>query len=224
MSPLLPLRPRRALAACALVALAVVALASCSGGDDDKAAPTTTVAPNTTIDIKLGDVSADSAGAPTTVSPDQSQRVLDALITYVKGATVEPLRSGKPATADFSGAFDANTLASATTTDRAVVLDEGLPRVTGDLDVTSEPVAVLGLGDQGGNLALVNAALNLDITGVTKAKGGPLHVIRRADLVLQPDPAGTWKITAYTISVAREGAGLTPTTTTGASTTTGAAK
>ena len=96
-----------------------VALASCSGGgDDEKSAPaTTTLAPKTTFDISLGEVAADSAGAAVTISGDQSQRVLDALTTYVKGATVQPLRTGKPATADFGAIFDASTLTSAMTTD-----------------------------------------------------------------------------------------------------------
>ena len=202
-----------------------LALAGCSGGDDVKAAPTTTTAaPKTTVDIRLGDVSADSAGAPVTISGDQSQRVLDALTTYVKGATVQPLRSGKPATADFGAIFDANTLASATTKDRGILLDEGLPRVTGDLTVTAEPVNLLGLGDQSGNLTLIATSLVVDASGTTKVTGAaPLHVVRRADFTLQPDGAGGWKITAYNVTVARDGGELSPTTTAPAATT-GAAK
>ena len=65
----------------------------------------------------------------------------------------------------------------------------------------------------------------LDVTGVTKVKGEPLHVARQATFVLQPDATGTWKITAYDMIVSRGGAGLTPTTTsTAASSTTGAKK
>jgi hypothetical protein len=212
----------------ALVLVAGIVAASCSGGDDSddaKSKSTTTTKPETKIDIRLGDVSADSAGAPVTVSADQAQHVLDALTTYVKGATVQPLRSGTPATADFGAVFDPATLASATTTDRAIVLDEGLPKVTGNLTVTAQPVTVLGLGDQSGNLTLATASLVLDVTGVTKVKGDPLHVVRQANFVLQPDPSGTWKITSYDMVVSRGGAGLTPTTTTTpASTTTGAKK
>src|SRR3954447_22205042 len=108
-----------------------LALAGCSGGDDEKAAPTTsTVAPKTTFAISLGEAPADSAGAPASISGDQSQRVLDTLTTYVKGATVQPLRTGKPGSADFGAIFDANTLMSAMTTDRGILLDEGLPEVT----------------------------------------------------------------------------------------------
>ncbi len=203
-----------------------LALASCSGGGDDSgsASPTTTTAaPVTKVDLALGDVSADSAGAPVTIAADQSQHVLDALTSYVKGATVQPLRSAKPATADFGAVFDATTLASATTTDRGVLLDEGLPKVTGDLTVTSQPVTLVGLGDQSGNLTLITAALSVDVTGATKVKDAPLHVIRNANFTLQPDPGGTWKITAYDVIVARDGAGLSPTTSAPAAST-GAAK
>jgi hypothetical protein len=209
-----------------LVLVAGIVAASCSGGGgSDAAKSTTTTKPETKIDIPLGDVSADSAGAPVTVSADQAQRVLDAVTTYVKGATVQPLKSGKPATADFGAVFDPTTLASATTTDRGVVLDEGLPKVTGNLTVTAQPVTVLGLGDQSGALTLATATLLVDVTGVTKVKGDPLHVVRQANFVLQPDPSGTWKITSYDMVVSRGGAGLTPTTTTtSASTTTGAKK
>lgn len=221
-----PRRTLRERAVALLVALAAsLALASCSGGGGDKAATTsTTGAPKTSVDMRLGDVSADSAGAPVTISADQSQHVLDALTTYVKGATVEPLRTGKPATADFGAVFDAGTLASATTTDRGVLLDEGLPRVTGNLEVTSQPISVLGLGDQSGNLVLVTAAMVYDAKGATTVKGAPLHVARKVDFTLQPDASGAWKITAYDVVVSRSGTDLAPTTTSGRATTTGAAK
>jgi len=215
-----------------VVAVLVVALVpalllvGCSGGDDEKAAPTTTsAAPKTTVDIPLGEVTADSAGAPVTISGDQSHRVLDALTTYVKGATVQPLRSGKPATADFGAIFDGNTLASATTTDRGILFDEGLPQVAGDLTVTTQPVNLLGLGDQSGNLTLVTTSLVVDASGATKVKGAaPVHVVRLADFTLQPDGFGSWKITAYNVTVVRDGIDLAPTTTAAAATTTGATK
>jgi hypothetical protein len=207
-----------------LVLGAGVALTSCSGGGGSDASTTTTAAPRTSVDLPLGDVSSDSAGGPVTVSADQTQHVLDALLTYVKGAMVQPLRSGKPATADFAALFDPTTLASATTTDRGILLDEGLPKVTGDLTVNAQPVAMVGLGEQGGALTLITVALVVDATGTTKIKGAPLHVTRTANFTLQPDPSGTWKITAYQVAVARDGADLSPTTTATAAPTTGAAK
>jgi hypothetical protein len=157
------------------------------------------------------------------VSPEQAQQVLDVLTTYVKDATVQPLRSGKPATADLAKVFDATTRAPATTSDRGVVFDEGLPKVTGDLDVVSFPVTMVGLGDQSGKLTLVSAAMVVDVKGQTAIKGDPLHIVRRADLVLAPDGFGGWTVTSYDMLVARDGAGLSPTTTT-TTATTGAAK
>jgi hypothetical protein len=206
--------PRR-LATAVFVLVLGVGVVSCSGGgDDERSAPSTTAAGATEIKIPLGDVTADSAGAPATVAPEQSQRIIDALTTYVKGATVQPLRSGKPATADFHGVFDAATLASATTNDRGIVLDEGLPKVTGDLTVTAQPVTIVGLADQAGDLTLATARFTLDVTGNTAGQGGPLHIVRHGDFVLEPDPTGVWKITAYNLAVARDGAGLSPTTST----------
>jgi len=215
-----------ATATVAVVAAAAIAFASCSGGDGSNAKKTTTTTkPETKVNITLGPISSDSAGPPSGIPADQAQHVLDTITTYVNGAMVQPLLSGKPATADFGGVFDPTTLASATTTDRAVVLDEGLPKVTGNLTVTAPPVWLVGLGDQSGNLTLVTASIALDTIGVTKVKGDPLHIQRRADLVFQPDASGTWKITSYDMVVTRAGAGLTPTTTTTrSSTTTGAKK
>ena len=203
-----------------VAAVAVVFLVAGGGDDNQSSSAPVTVLKKDSVSLPLGDVSADSAGAPVTVTPEQAQQVLAVLGNYVKDATVQPLRSGTAATGDFATVFDAGTLAQATTTDRGVVLDEGLPKVTGTLDVTAQPIALVGLGDQGGNLSLVSAAVILDVKGLTAVKGGPLHIVRRADFVLAPDGAGAWKVTSYNMVVSRSGAGLDATTTT----TTGAAK
>jgi hypothetical protein len=204
---------------------AVVVVFLVAGGDSGttKKASTSpvTVLRQNKVSLPLGDVTADSAGPAVTVTPEQSQQVLAVLSDYVKGATVQPLRSGALSTADLGTVFDAGTLAQATTTDRGVVLDEGLPKVTGTLDVVAQPIALVGLGDQGGNLSLVTAAMLVDVKGQTASKGGPLHIVRKADFVLAPDGAGGWKVTSYSMVVTRAGAGLDATITT---TTTGAAK
>jgi hypothetical protein len=216
-------RTSRVVTAVGLALVAAVGVVACSGGGSDSSARTTTTISHAThVDIPLGDVSAASSGPPVTVSPEQSQQVLDLLTTYVKDAIVLPLRSGAPATADLAAVFDATTLTPATTTDRGVVLDEGLPKVTGDLDVLASPVAIVGLGDQGGRLALASAAMVVDVKGQTAVKGDPLHIVRRVDFVVAPDGFGGWKVTSYTVIVTRDGAGLSAPTTTTA--TTGAAQ
>ena len=100
------------------------------------------------------------------------------------------------------------------------MLDEGLPKVTGDLNVAGQPVKVVALADQGGAIVLATATLDLDIQGATKVPGAPLRILRKGDLVLAPDACGAWKVTAFNLAVARAGAGLDPTTTTAPTATT----
>jgi hypothetical protein len=205
-----------------LLVATIVVLAGCGGGGDDKgkAAPSsTTKVPNTNVSLQLGDVSADSAGPPAQLSPAQSQAILKVVGDYLTAATVDPLRSAKPAD-DLSALFTAGALARVTGPDRPVMVDEGLPKVTGDLDVTAQPVKVVGLGDQAGAIVLATATIDLDIQGVTADKGAPLRILRKGDLVLSPDPTGAWKVTAFNIAVARSGGGLDPTTTTAPTATT----
>jgi hypothetical protein len=197
----------------AVIAVVVVALTGSSGdspGKHQAAAPRTDTL--SVISLTAGEVTSDSAGPPTTVSSAQSDQILQVLDNYVTDATLQPLRSGKPTTADLSIVFDAGTLAKISGPDRGVALDEGLPKVTGPLTATAPPVAMVGLGDQTGNLVLVSATLSLDAKGKTAVKGGPLHIARKADFVLAPDPSGAWKVTSYDMVVARGGAGLDATT------------
>lgn len=194
----------------AVIAGGVVALAGGSG--DSSAKHQAAVTHTDTISLTTGEVTSDSAGPPTTVSTTQSDQIVQVLGNYVTDATLQPLRSGKPTTADLSIVFDAGTLAKISGPDRGVALDEGLPKVTGPLTATAPPVAMVGLGDQTGNLVLVSATLSLDAKGKTAVKGGPLHIARKADFVLAPDPSGAWKVTSYDMVVARGGAGLDATT------------
>jgi hypothetical protein len=206
-----------------IVAIAVIAvvIALVAGGGDSKksAGSPTTAAPSTTANLSLGNVSTESAGPPAQLTPDQAQAVLKVVTDYVHTATIDPLRTAKPA-GDLSGLFTAGALAQVTGPDRAVMVDEGLPRVTGDLTVNAKPVDVVGLADQGGAIVLATAALDLDITGDAHVRAGPLHVIRRGSLVLAPDPTGAWKVTSFDVAVARSGAGIDPTTTTASTPTT----
>ena len=201
----------------AIALIAVVVALVAGGGDDGKktAAEETTVAPSTTVSLQLGDVSTDSAGPPAQLTPEQADAVLKVVTDYVDAASVDPLRTAQPA-GDLSGIFDAAALARVAGVDRGVMVDEGLPKVTGDLTVTAKPVDVVALADQGGAIVLATASLDLEITGDAHVKAGPLKVARRGDLVLAPDASGAWKVTSFNILVSRTGAGLDPTTTTAA--------
>lgn len=212
-----------ALVAVIAIALGAVLLSS-GGGESSNAskAPPVTVA-KTNVTLAAGDVSADSVGAPVTVSPEVVKATIDSIGTYLKVATVDPLRSAKPA-ADLSAVFNQAALARVIGVDRSALVDEGLPQVAGELDVVATPVAITGLGDQDGKLALLTASINLDITGTVKsaakgAKTDPLHIVRTGSFVFTPDANGAWKVSAYSIDVNRAGGGIdAPTSTTAATT------
>jgi hypothetical protein len=194
------------------VVIAAVALGG--GGDDDVTAtkPTrSTAGPGVTFTMEVGNITTDSAGPPTTFTAAQAQQVLGTIRTYVDTAVVRPLRSGEPA-GDLTPVFDAGTLARATGVDRAVMLDEGLPKVTGDIVVAGNPVSFVGLGDQSGNLVLVTASVDFTVAGTIEGIKSPLHVERRGEFVLSRDASGAWKVMAYHMTVSRGGAGIDTTT------------
>jgi hypothetical protein len=198
-----------------IVAAAVVGILVFSGGDGASSGHGSTAdrpSADTNVSVEVGEVSADSAGPPVTVSTDVADRVIDLMGNYREIATVEPLRTAQPA-GDLSGVFDAAALARANGVDRPTLVDDGLPQVTGDLDVVVEPVAITGLGDQDGNLVAVTASVNVDVTGGTAAEA-PLGIKRFGYFVLVPDPAGVWKVSSYSIVVTRDGGGLDATTST----------
>jgi hypothetical protein len=213
----------RGVLAVMMVAVVGVLSACGGGGGDDSSAkrkpPATVPVPNTNVSLQLGDVSTDSAGPPAQLSAEQGQAVIKVIRDYLTIATVDPLRSAKPV-GDLSAVFDPAALARVTGVDRSVMVDEGLPKVTGDLDITAQPVSIVALADQGGGIVLATAKIDLAITGDAKSKAGPLRVLRRGDFVLALGPSGAWRVTSYNIAVGRSGAGLDPTTTTVAAPTT----
>ncbi len=199
--------------AVAIIAAVVAVVAGGGGGSGTSSEPATSAA-KTNVSLRLGNVSADSAGPPAQLAPEQSQAILKVVGDYLEAATVGPLRSAEPA-GGLAALFDTGALARVTGADRGVMLDEGLPKVTGDLDIAAQPVGIVALADQSGTIVLATATVDLDIKGVTERKGvEPLRILRKGDLVLAPDPSGVWKVTAFNIAVARTGAGLDPTTTT----------
>jgi hypothetical protein len=210
-----------AVALVALIALAGVAIVGLGGGSDDKTAgpaTTSTAGPGITITLEAGDLATDSAGPATSFSTSQAQQLLATIRSYVEQAVVKPLRSGEPA-GDLSSVFDAGTLARVAGVDRAVMVEEGLPKVTGDIDVVAKPVSFMGLGDQSGNLVLVTASVQFTVDGSIAGVKAPLHVDQRGDLVLAPDASGAWKVTAYRMAVTRSGGGVDTTTSSAPATT-----
>ena len=178
----------------AAVAIGVLAL---GGGNDATTAtrPTSSNAgPGVTFTLKPA-TSPPTAQAPRRRSPQaQAQQVLGTIRTYVDTAVIKPLRSGKPA-GDLSSVFDAGTLARATGVDRSVMLEEGLPKVTGDIVVTGKPVSFVGLGDQGGNLVLVTAVGAVTVDGTISGSRRRSTSSKAATSCSRPTQSGAWKVT-----------------------------
>ncbi|MEX2099912.1 MAG: hypothetical protein WEB19_00715, partial [Acidimicrobiia bacterium] len=166
----------------AAVVVAVLALGGDGSDDNGQKASDTTSGPRTTVELQVGEVSTDSAGPTAAFSPEQAQQVLTTIRAYLDGAAVQPLRSGQPA-GDLSAVFDPGTLARVTGVDRPIMLQEGLPKVTGDITVTARPVDFVGLGDQDGKLVLVTAAIQLTIDGKIAGSKALLHIEQQGDLV-----------------------------------------
>ena len=148
-----------------------------------------------------------------TFSPEVSAAVMTTLGEYAESAMVTPLRKGKPASAALANVFDAPALARLSGPDRAVVLDEGLPRAVGKIDVSSPPIPLTGLADASGNTILVSADVKL--TAKARTEKGVIGVTRVGTFVLAPDASGIWKITGWTLTTDRRGPGtsVAPTTT-----------
>jgi hypothetical protein len=204
---------------------AAFALGVFSGDSNEEAAPKA----STNVKLEPGEVTVywpgiGPGGAAT--APELPDQVMSAIGEYVDNGIVPGLRTGKVKDADLSDAFDAAALAKLAGDDRAVLLDEGLPKAIGKLTIKSTPTDLTVLNDAQGATLLVSAVLDLDIR-VVGAKGA-YDIKRTGQLEFAPDGAGGWKITGWDVDVSRTGKGLpvaqhTPTTATTATTAAGAA-
>ncbi len=197
-------RARRAeFLACAAV-LAVVGTSIAPAGAAKKPKAVVKIDPGAVTVYKVGE-------APDTIPDDVRNAVIATLTGYVNAATVAPLRKGKVDDVGLATALAPAVAARLTGPDRAVLVDEGLPKATSKVEVAATPVALTGLADGTGSIVVVTATV--DATATAKTTKGKLLIKRTGDLVLEPDN-GTWKITGYTLNVDRVGKAVRPTTTT----------
>jgi hypothetical protein len=182
------------------VALAV-GLSACSGGSGKGAKKPSGPA---TLELKAGTVSVDSAGSPAAIPNSARDQIVTTVNHYVTQGILEPIETGKPV-GDLSPLFTADALARLGGPDRAVLLDEQLPKPTGRVTASASPVDLVGLADAAGTVVFVSARLGVDIGA--KSATGPVRVQRLGDLVLAP-AAGGWRIFGYDLGVSRTGAGL----------------
>lgn len=196
--------PRAAFVACTVATAACLALVAAPAGAAKKPKAVVAMTPGEVTVYKV-------AGDPQPLPDTVRDSVMATLTGYVNAATVKPLRKGAADDAALAGTLAPVVAARLAGPDRAVLVDEGLPKSVSKIKVGATPIALTGLVDGDGNVVLVTA--NLDSTTTTKTAKGKLSIKRAGELVLTPDN-GTWKISGYTLTVDRLGKGVGPTTTT----------
>ncbi len=175
------------------------------GGSGDEAAPVA----STNVELTPGNVAVYWPGlgyGGTKTAPELPDNVMSIIGQYVDNGVVPGLRTGKVQDADLGTAFDEAALAKLAGDDRGVLLDEGLPKATGKLTITSPPVNLTVLNDADGNSLVVAAAVDLDIR--VNSDKGTYDIKRTGSFELTPDGAGGWKITGWDLNVSRTGKGL----------------
>ena len=190
------------------------ALALSGGGGDSSS----NVKASTTVDLKAGALKIESVSVfpplPKEFPTDVRDKVLKTIGTYIDKGIVASLRTSKADDAGLAPAFDAGAAAKLTGPDRAVLLDEGLPKAVGNLKVTTPPVPLTALSAADGNVQLVAADIKLEITA--HAASGLVKISRSGTLVFALQLSGDWRITGWTLHIDRSGPGLpsAPTSTT----------
>ena len=211
---------RWGLIAAAVIAVVVVAAGAfvlLSGGSDTKSGPTFKA--STAVDLQPGETTAAAASPFSgTVPPEVPGQILSVLGTYVEDGIVAPLRKGKADDAALATVFDPAAIAALVGDQRAIVLDEGLPKAVGKVTVTTPPVPLTVLLDKDGKAIAVSAGVQLAVTA--RVEKGNVQINRTGTFVFAPDAAGGWKITGWTLSTDRGGPGVTPTSTAASVTTT----
>ena len=200
-----------------IAAVAVLALLAAAaffffrGGDEETGTGKTTDKEVTIGDLELvvGAVYNANAGAPVQLPVDIQNAVMTTVGSYMQGAVMDPVREGEPAE-DIASLFDTVTAPRLEGPDRAVIVEEGLPELTGNFEPAAQPVVLSALSDPAGAFQLVTATVNYSVLFDTD--DGQVRSSRFHELTMRPD-GGVWKITSYDIVVIREGPGDLTTTT-----------
>ena len=192
-----------------LLGLLVVALLGCSGGGSGDAKSARVASPKgSSLELEAGGVQVESTGAPATLGKADRAAIVNTVRRYVIAATIDPFH-GKPV-GDLAPLFTLPEVAALNGLDRIAALDEGVPKATGLVKVTSAPMILTALGDSMGGINIVGTSLYIDARAT--AKDGPVRVKRTGELVLSRD-AGTWKIASFKLAADRSGSGLGTTST-----------
>ncbi len=137
-------------------------------------------------------------------APPSDELIADVAATvqgWLEVASVRPLGSARPA-GDLSPYFTVSALnrLAATPTDRAALVDEGLPPASQGVAVETAEVALSTLAGPDGRVAVVLGTLNLKVHAV----GPTLDVdIVRTGTISLAFQDGRWKIDSYEVRVSR---------------------
>ncbi len=188
--------------------LLVTGLAGCGGDNEDAARETTTTSGPLQWTIEPGAVLIETAGPSGNLSDVDSDAVIKTIRNYISAATVDPLLTGSAG--DLAPLLTAAAGSSLDATDRNALLDEGLPKATGPIQVVVVPIKLTALVDKDGVIDLVGALLEVTVSAETDS--GPVQVHRGGDLLLRREGLA-WRIESFRLVVGRTGKGVaTPTT------------
>jgi hypothetical protein len=194
----------------AAVVVGALAVAGVFGGDSGgggsgSATRSTTSKASDDVQLTAGATSVQGPVLVTAFPAGVGDQVLESLRRYVDGATVRALHTGKAA-AGLASVVDPGVTAQLAGPDRSVLVDEGLPKATGAVDVRGPAVPLTALVDADGKPLLVIATVQLDVTTATGR--GAVHIVRAGDLDFVPAADGTWQLTGYDLTVRRDGKGV----------------
>lgn len=166
--------------------------------------------PSANLDLELGGIRNESTGGPANLEQPAADQIMDLVGTYVDAGLIEPLKTGKPPNQDVFAIFDQNATARLKSNDHTFVFEEGMPKLTGDLEAKATPIILTALADPLGQIQLVTASFVYD--AVAPTKDGKFAINRSIELTFVPDGQGSWKVTGYDVSVGRQPATATTTT------------
>jgi hypothetical protein len=194
---------RRAVAVVALVA--VTPLAACSGGDDDTTAQTPATekieVPGSDVTLVASRVHVSSAAGKRGLDTGVKRAVMRQTRRYVEQAIVRPLLQGKKAGSSFGDLFAPGLRRLATKADRAALTDEGVGKVSADLNAPKTKVVVNALVDHRGDLQFVATHFGFKLR--SEINGAPLVINRSTELVFEQTPKDQWIVSSYRVVVTR---------------------
>lgn len=201
------MRVRRPLAA-ALASLLLAAGACSSGNDEPQARPGISQQRSEVSDIELGVTGADLVSPHQNLAPlDEPVRlaVLENLQQVFDATVLRPLTEGEAGS--IQALFTGDAAERAAGPDRAVLFDDGLPRVE-RLVADRADVRLTGLDGDTRRPAMVIARIDWDV----RDPDGEVRVQRVGELTLVPVFA-SWLVRAYSVvSTRTTGTGTTTTT------------